>query len=141
MSPSTVPAHNSETALYVYYLQAHNDQNSKHRHDPRILEAVDADYVVQLGVGAAFCGRACLSLGIPYLGLCMNSVHASWARSCLDHWACEEIVRKGSPLHEQDLAELISTHFSDALQSSRDRDDARDPEDEEEQVLEEGDKS
>ena len=54
-------------------------------------------------------------------------MHASWARSCLDRWACEEIVRKGSPLHEQDLAELLTAHFSDVLQSSRDRDNAMDP--------------
>ena len=48
-----------------------------------------------------------------------------WARSCLDRWVREEIVQKGSPLHGQDLAELVTTHFSDVLQQTKDRDAAR----------------
>ena len=34
----------------------------------------------------------------------------------------EEIVKKKSPLHEQDLAKLVSAHFSDVLQQIEDRD-------------------
>ena len=34
----------------------------------------------------------------------------------------EEIVTKESPLHEQDLAKLVTTHFSDVLQQVQDRD-------------------
>ena len=96
-----------------------------------ILEAVDADYVVQLGVVSAISGRACQSMGLPWLGLCANSVHASWARSCLDRWACEVIAQKGSPFHDRDLAELINTHLSDVLQQTKDRDEAKADDDDE----------
>ena len=47
----------------------------------------------------------------------------------IERWALEEIVQKESPLHEQDLAKLVSSHFSDVLQQIQDRDLAADGED------------
>ena len=78
--------------------------------------------MVELGPGAGICARACLSLGIPWLDLCANAVHASLLRNALGRFACEQIVQRGAPLHEQALAQLVSTHFSDVLQQLRDRD-------------------
>ena len=48
--------------------------------------------------------------------------HAHWLNNVVDRWALEEIVKKKSPLHEQDLAEHVSAHFSDVLQQIQDRD-------------------
>ncbi len=87
-----------------------------------ILEATNADFVVELGAGGGVTARACLSLGVPWIGLCWNLVHAQWLNNVLDRYACEQIVQKNSPLHEQDFAQLISTHFSDVLQQLKDRD-------------------
>ena len=41
----------------------------------------------------------------------------------------EEIVKKQSALHEQDLARLVSAHFSDVLQQIQDNDTMDDGED------------
>ena len=50
-------------------------------------------------------------------------MHAHWLNNVVDRWALEEIVKKKSPLHEQDLAKLVSSHFSDVLQQIQDRDE------------------
>ena len=87
-----------------------------------LLEATNADFVVDLGAGSGITARACLALGIPWAGLCWNQVHTHWLNNVVDRWALEEIVQKESPLHEQDLAKLVSAHFSDVLQQIADRD-------------------
>ena len=61
-------------------------------------------------------------MGIPWVGLCWNMTHVHWLNNVVDRWALEEIVKKKSPLHEQDLARLVNTHFSDVLQQIQDRD-------------------
>ena len=40
-----------------------------------LLEAANADFVVDLGAGSGITARACLTLGIPWVGLCWNQVH------------------------------------------------------------------
>ena len=87
-----------------------------------LLEATNADYVVDLGAGSGITARACLAFGIPWAGLCWNQVHTHWLNNVVDRWALQEIVQKGSALHEQDLAKLVSAHFSDVLQQIADRD-------------------
>ena len=87
-----------------------------------LLEATNADFVVDLGAGSGITARACLALGIPWAGLCWNQVHTHWLNNVVDRWALQEIVQKTSPLHEQDLAKLVSAHFSDVLQQLADRD-------------------
>ena len=81
-----------------------------------------ADCLVDLGAGRGILTRACLSLGIPWRGLCWNQVHTNWLNNVVDRWALQEIVRRKSHLHEQDLARLVSAHFSDVLQQIQDRD-------------------
>ena len=49
-------------------------------------------------------------------------MHTHWLNNVVDRWALQEIVQKESPLHEQDLAKLVSAHFSDVLQQIADRD-------------------
>ena len=87
-----------------------------------LLEATNADFVVDLAAGGGLTARACLTLGVPWVGLCWNQVHANWLNNVVDRWALEEIVKKQSPLHEQDLAKLVSAHFSDVLQQIQDKD-------------------
>ena len=93
-----------------------------------LLEATQADFVVDLSAGSGMTARACLSLGIPWAGLCWNQVHTHWLNNVLAHWALEHIVLRGSALHEQDLAKLVTAHFSDVLQQIQDRDTKDDEE-------------
>ena len=91
-----------------------------------VLEATNADFVVDLAAlpGGGITARACLSMGIPWVGpLCWNQTHAHWLNNVVDRFSLEEIVRKKSHVHEQDLAKLVSAHFSDVLQQILDQDD------------------
>ncbi|CAK0818513.1 unnamed protein product [Prorocentrum cordatum] len=103
-----------------------------------VLEAANADFVVDLGVGGGIAARSCLSLGIPWVGLCWNQVHAQWLNNVVDRWTLEEIAKKGSPLHEEDLAKLVREHFSDVLQQIKDRDEMTQEDSEDEEAEEEG---
>jgi len=87
-----------------------------------VLEATNADVVVDLGAGSGITTRSCLSRGIPWVGLCWNQVHAHWLNNVIDRRALEEIVKKPSHLHEQDQAKLVKDRFSDVLQQIEDRD-------------------
>lgn len=93
-----------------------------------VLEATSADFVVDLAAlpGGGITARACLSMGIPWVGLCWNQTHAHWLNNVVDRFSLEEIVRKKSHLHEQHLAKLVSAHFSDVLQQILDQDDVED---------------
>ena len=102
-----------------------------------LLEAANADFVVDLGAGSGITARACLALGIPWVGLCWNQVHVHWLNNVIDRWALESIVDKSSPLHEQDLSKLVTTHFSDVLQQIQDRDKMTDGSDSSEEDDEE----
>ena len=105
-----------------------------------LLEACNADFVVDLGAGSGITARACLTLGIPWVGLCWNQVHVHWLNNVIDRWALESIVDKSSPLHEQDLSKLVTTHFSDVLQQIQDRDKMTDGSDSSEEDDEEANK-
>ena len=87
-----------------------------------ILSATQASYVVDLAPGGGVTARACLALGIPWVGLCENKVHADWLGNVLDRWTLDLIVTEGCALYEQDLATLVRNHFSDALQQIQERD-------------------
>ena len=89
---------------------------------------MNADFVVDVCAGSGITARACLTLGIPWVGLCWNQVHANWLNNVVDRWALEEIVEKESPLHEQDLAKLVQSHVSDVLQQIHDKDEMVDEE-------------
>ena len=62
-----------------------------------LLEATNADFVVGLGAGSGIAARSCLALGIPWVGLCWNEVHAHWLSNVVDRWAFEETAQKTSP--------------------------------------------
>ena len=64
-----------------------------------------------------------LSLGVPWVGLCWNQVHARWLNYVVHRSALEEIVQKVSSLHEQDLAKLVNAHFSGVLPQIHDSDE------------------
>ena len=87
-----------------------------------ILSDIQASYVVDLAPGGGVTARACLQLGIPWVGLCHNKVHADWLGNVLDRWSLELIVTEGCALHEQDLSTLVRNHFSDVLQQIQERD-------------------
>ena len=98
----------------------------------RMLTDLDAKSVVDLTPGSGACARACLTLGVPYLGLVRSAEHASWLQNVMDRQALKSIVESGSPLFEQDLSALLKEHFQDVLDQLNEADkldDDHEPED------------
>ena len=96
-----------------------------------ILWSLDAAAVVDLSPGSGSAGRACLRAGIEYVACCRTEAHASWVGNILDREACELIVKKQSPLFEQDLASLLQKHFQEVLAQLEEQKRAEDNEPEE----------
>ena len=97
-----------------------------------ILQCLHARTVIDMSPGSGAAGRACLRLGIQYTAACRTNAHASWLGNVLDRESCELIATTKSPLFEQDLAQMIKTHFSDVLSQLEEQRDATDAELEEE---------
>lgn len=91
-----------------------------------ILFCLDGKQVVDLSPGSGSCARACLRLGVEYVAACRTEAHASWLANILDRESCELIVKNESPLFEQDLGQLIKTHFSDVLDQLKSQKNAPD---------------
>ena len=87
---------------------------------------VDAKFVVDFSPGSGCAARACLELGIEYRGICRNELHQSWLANVADRDACSIITSKGSPLFEDDLAEMVKKHFDEVLEQSKGRANAED---------------
>ena len=88
--------------------------------------------VIDMSPGSGSVGRACLRMGLQYQAACRTAAHASWVSNVLDRESCELIVTTKSPLFEQDLAQMIKTHFSDAISQLQEQRAATDHEPEEE---------
>ena len=97
-----------------------------------ILHCLDACMVIDMSPGSGGVGRACLRMGIQYQAACRTAAHASWLSNVLDRESCELIVTTKSPLFEQDLAQMIRTHFSDVISQLQEQRAATDHEPEEE---------
>jgi hypothetical protein len=89
-----------------------------------LLEELDVKCVVDLSPGSGMCGRACLNLGIQWLGVTRSESHASWLQNVLDRQSLELVVKQESPLFEQDLSALIQKHFADVLEQLNEKDTA-----------------
>lgn len=93
-----------------------------------LLTHLDAKCIVDLTPGSGSCARAAMDLGISYTALAMNVEHNSWLQNVLNKAAMQVIVRERSPLHEQDLAAQLQTHFQDVLDQLHAQDACKDEE-------------
>ena len=104
-----------------------------------ILLCLDASVVVDLSPGSGSVGRAALRLGLQYVACCRTDEHTAFLGHVFDREACEQIVKSQSPLFEQDLSQLVSTHFAEILEGlkrSREAEDKEaEPESESSQAL------
>ena len=76
------------------------------------LKEIAATMVIDLTPGSGALARACLDLGIQYVGVCRSEPHCSWLINILNRAAVESTVRQGTALYEQDLATCLKDHFA-----------------------------
>jgi hypothetical protein len=99
----------------------------------RLFADLSAKVVVDCTPGSGSAARACLDLGLHYLGFAKNAEHMSWLMNVTDRAALQAIAATGTPLFNQDLAHAISTHFQDILDQLHEADNCKDdaPDDDE----------
>lgn len=74
--------------------------------------------VFDMTPGSGALAEACLSLGLTYHGVCLNTKHMHWLATVVDRAACGLITHQGcSPLFQQDLATLLEKHFNDIVEA------------------------
>ena len=103
------------------------------------LPEVRAALVVDYSPGSGAMARACLDLGIQYVGICRTDQHCSWLTNILNTAAVECISRNGSPLYQQDLATCINDHFRELIDELHQQDAAVEAESDGEESGESGD--
>ena len=72
--------------------------------------------MIDLTPGSGACARACLEVGIQYVGICRTPEHASWLINVTNRAAVEMISRNGTALYEQDLAAVMTDHFKEMIE-------------------------
>ena len=88
------------------------------------LPEVRAALVVDYSPGSGAMARACLNLGIEYVGICRTESHCSWLCNILNKAAVECMSRNGSPLYQQDLVSCINAHFMELIDELHQQDAA-----------------
>ena len=88
------------------------------------LKEVRAALVVDYSPGSGAMARACLNLGIEYVGICRTEPHCSWLCNILNKAAVECMSRNGSPLYQQDLVSCINAHFAELIDELHQQDAA-----------------
>jgi len=87
--------------------------------------------VVDFSPGSGALARACLELGIKYVGICRTAEHCSWLINVTNRAAVEIATREGTTLYDQDLAKMLSTHFQELLDELHAQDAAKSDDEEE----------
>ena len=68
-------------------------------------------------------------LGIQYCGFVTDSVHMGWLTNVIDRASVRQIVKSGTFLYQEDLAESLKNMFGDVVEAQEEGDDEKDPDD------------
>ena len=82
--------------------------------------------VVDVTPGSGTAAIAALELGISYVGIARNSLHANFLNQVLDRHALYMVRTAGTPLFHQEMQELVREHFQDIVVSVKHRRSAED---------------
>lgn len=82
--------------------------------------------VVDVTPGSGTAAIAALELGIPYLGIARNSLHANFLANVLDRHALFMVRTTGTVLFHQEMQECVREHFQDIVVSVEHRRGAED---------------
>ena len=91
-----------------------------------LIDDFDLGAICDCSPGSGALAAAAMQKGCQYLGICQSEKHSVWVSNIIDRSAMRSIVDSSTQLHEQDLAQHISEHFSELLE---DDDVAADDED------------
>ena len=81
-----------------------------------IIELLDIGQIVDASPGCGTLAGAAMDADIPYLGIVRSELHLTWLGNQLDKDCLYHLAQDCSPLFNQDLAILASTHVSQILE-------------------------
>ena len=88
-----------------------------------ILDLFNIKTIVDFTPGSGALAVAAMSRGLKYTGFVEDSKHLAWLQNILDTAALRYIAKKGEFLYMEDLAELVTQHYQDLLETSEDAPD------------------
>ena len=77
---------------------------------------LDIKAIVDLSPGSGTLASASMAEGIQYVGVVCDATHVKWLQNTCDRASLQYIVKNGSALYQQDLAELVQQHYNDVLE-------------------------
>ena len=81
-----------------------------------LLVCFDIKAVVDLSPGSGTLASAAMAEGIQYVGVVCDATHSRWLQNTCDRASLQYIVKNGTALYQQDLAELVQQHYKDVLE-------------------------
>ena len=88
-----------------------------------VLNMFNIKVIVDFTPGSGALACAAMSRGLKYTGFVENAKHLAWLQNILDTAALRLIAKKGEMLYMEDLAELITQHYEDLLETADDAPD------------------
>ena len=81
-----------------------------------LLGCFDIKAIVDLSPGSGTLASAAMAEGIQYVGVVCDATHVRWLQNTCDRASLQYIVKNGTALYQQDLAELVQLHYKDVLE-------------------------
>ena len=94
----------------------------------QVLTEMNAKCVVDVTPGSGALAEAAMILGILYFGFVADAVHMAWLTNVIDRASCRQIVKSGTCLYQEDLAQSLKDMFGDIVEAEQE-DDGEDPDD------------
>ena len=95
----------------------------------QLLTDVGAKCVVDVTPGSGSLAEAAMILGIQYCGFVTDPVHMGWLNNVIDRASVRQIVKSGTFLYQEDLAESLKEMFGDVVEVEEEGDGQEDPDD------------
>ena len=104
--PAGCPLFWGETKSVAYWVQTLTELNAK--------------CVVDVTPGSGALAEAAVSMGIQYCGFVANLTHMGWLSNVVDRAAVRHMVKSGTFLYQQELAESLMDMYADVVAKEED---------------------
>ena len=113
--PAGCPMYWGETKSVAFWVQ--------------LLTELNAKCVVDVTPGSGSLAEAAMILGIQYCGFVTDPVHKGWLTNVIDRASVRQIVKSGTFLYQEDLAQSLKQMFGDVVEAEEEGDGQEDPDD------------
>ena len=95
----------------------------------QLLTELTATCVVDVTPGSGALAEAAMILGIQYCGFCADFGHMGWLSNVIDRASVRQIVKSGTFLYQEELADELKEMFSAIVEPEEENEGQEDPDD------------